>query len=199
MLTYPFGRESVGPRLGRSAWLAMLEERFLDLTSAYFQYERLQDYQEPDNPSFDAFRAGDVPLARALLTDVVAREEADFRRLCQRNAPYVRVHTVDRPLTPYLRWELDVYQVLARYGQRILIVDLDASSPREFVDSYDFLLFDDATVMVQDYGQDGRFCGGWRTDDPALVQRFVDLSRDLTRAAIPLAEFERRAGLPSLP
>lgn len=199
MLSHPVDRESIGPRLDRSAWLDAFKRRFALLRATYFQHERLQDYQEPDNPSYDAFRAGDLPLARARLTEAVAREEADFRRLCQQNVPYVRVHAVERPLTAYLCWELEVYQVLARYGQRVLVVELDASSPREFVDSYDFLLFDEQTVMVQDYGQDGRFCGGWRIDEPALVQRFAELSRDLTRAAVPLAEFERRAGVAALP
>ncbi|MCW8141514.1 MAG: hypothetical protein KIT58_21640 [Planctomycetota bacterium] len=178
--------------MDRSTWIFEQERHFLALRKSYFQFERLQTYQEPGNPSYDAFAAGDHGRARLIAHEAAAQEEEDLRRVCHKGVPYTRVHAIERPLTPYLRWEFAIYQVLARYGQRVLLVELDARSPREFVDSYDFLLFDYEFVMVQDYGQDGLLCGGWTTGDPALVARFAQLARDLTRAAIPLAEFERR-------
>lgn len=173
-----------------SAWQAEFKSRFAKLGRRYFQYERLQEYREPDNPSYAAFSQGDHVLARQRIVEFAASQSPFMLTLCRRDVPYVRVHAVQRPLTAYLRWELEVYQALARYGQRILIVEIADRSPRQVLESYDFLLFDRDAVMVQDYGYDGTLSGGWITSDQAIVAQFSDLAAALVLASVPLGEFE---------
>lgn len=200
MQNWPAPQAALRPHLDRKAWLEALETTWWTLGSSYFQHERLQSYQEPENPSFRAFSAGDTEGVSRALNDAFVSEEPYLLPLCRKGIPYVRVHAIERPLTPYLHWELAVYQLLARYGQRILLLDLTeipATSP--LWRTYDFLLFDEKTVMVQDYGQDGLLCGGWVTEDAPTVRAFADLAREIQALSVPLAAFERAERLRNNP
>jgi hypothetical protein len=181
--------------LDRESWRLSFERAWESLRVRYFQFERLQDYQEPESPSYRAFRAGDLALSRQAMVDETLADEPLYTALCQKGVPYIRAHAIERPLTDYLKWELETYRSLARYGQRILLLHLaKADSNGPVARAYDFLLFDDHTVMVQDYGADGILCGGWITKEPELVRQFSALARQIESTAMPLAVFERAEG-----
>ncbi|MGH8895458.1 MAG: DUF6879 family protein [Egibacteraceae bacterium] len=69
-----------------------------------------------------------------------------------------RVHVVDSPLTDYLRYELAAYRYGAAAGEDIRITDRDAHPDLDGLRE-DFWLFDDQTLALMRYDDEGRFLG----------------------------------------
>jgi hypothetical protein len=191
MFDFPIPRTQLGRRLNMDELSSHFDKCWDNMKYSYFQYERLQDYQELDNPSYIKFKEGNMKEAVEKLYESVCDDVPYYREICRKGISYVRVHTVNFPLTDYIKWELHSYSLLCQFGQRILLADI-TSEPRDsdLWCSYDFLLFDSDTVMVQDYGDDGILCGGWITEDSQIVKKFDLLSKKLTSASIPLGEFK---------
>ncbi|GII76856.1 hypothetical protein Sru01_18380 [Sphaerisporangium rufum] len=65
-----------------------------------WKLERAQSFQEPDVPSWAAMAEGDwersLALVEAMRRDIDSGPGPDLRR----------VRIVDRPVTPYLQWEM---------------------------------------------------------------------------------------------
>lgn len=103
-----------------------------------------------------------------------------------------RVHIVDLPLTPYMHYELLVYEENVAAGEEVAIVERTAD-PGLADMTRDFTIFDggtpDAVVVWFNYDQDGRVHGYEVTDDPAVTD-WCWRAYQLARAhAVPLDEF----------
>jgi hypothetical protein len=201
MYDFPIPRDVIGTRYAHSrldldGWMSTFGSLWERMEDRYFQFERLQTFQEPEDPSYRELVKGDMSSAVRLLDDSVARDAAFLISSCRRGIQYIRMRAVELPLTPYLEWEFKSYRVSARYGQMILVVDLtEHDRSGDFFRSHDFLLFDAATVLIHDYGQEGLLCGGWLIEDPATVGLYSDLAARLIPASVPLGVFERQLGL----
>jgi formylmethanofuran dehydrogenase subunit A len=103
-----------------------------------------------------------------------------------------RLHVVDLPLTPYLRYELSAYDMNVEAGEEILVADR-AWHPDLAELTQDFALFDAETshpsVVWMHYDAVGKPGEYDYTEDPADVARGIHL-RDVALArAVPLEEF----------
>jgi hypothetical protein len=181
-----------------AGFYAAFERHWVGLRSRFFKLEPLQAYQEPDNPSFLDFRRGDSASAAAKLEEVVCQNSRYHTDACRRGVTMTRVRLVELPLSDYLRWEFQSYRVSARYGERILVLDL-TGAPRSgpLWNSGDFVLFDCSAVLVHRYDPDGFLRGGWLIDHPAAVEGYVRLAEACLPACMPLGLFERQQGLSS--
>lgn len=99
---------------------------------------------------------------------------------------------VDLPLTPYVRYELEVYSENADAGEEIFITDR-AAHPDLAQLQRDFTLSDDETnhpvVVWFDYSPEGRLVRYERAEDPATIGE-CRRQRDLVVAhAVSLNEF----------
>src|SRR5690242_16881557 len=87
-----------------------------------WKLERRQDFREPGDPSWEAVVRGDWQQALRLIAERRG-ELLDLSRLAASHAcRLLRVRVVERPLTPYLRWELELLRVRAECGELIRVI-----------------------------------------------------------------------------
>lgn len=164
------------------AW-AGLESRFLKLESwqTYFEAE--------GNKSQAAFNQGDVSKARDLLRQEAESDRPLYEDIRLRGLSYARIRLVQEPLTPYLQYELINYRIRAAMGENIEIVRCAPETQLPNEQYFDFLLFDDRTALIHDYGEVGRQAGGWLTQDTDVIAALGATAHALRRVAIPLEQF----------
>ncbi len=165
------------------------------LQHQFFKFERLQEYSEPGDPSYEYFRKGELTSATKHLEDRLAAQGDFYLRLCRENIPFVRVRALEFPISAYLEYEFNSYEISARYGERILIVDLSSPSAAPYVYSSDFVMFDDVAVLAHNYSETGLLKGAWLIDDSHNVRPFVEFANHLIAASVPLAMFQRQRQL----
>jgi hypothetical protein len=196
MLEFPPHISTFSRRLDRQQFRQAMEHFWSRLHRRFFKLERLQSYEESDNASFIAFQQGNVAKSLELIADARAKDADFYIDGARRGLLDVRMRAVVLPLSRYLSWEFQTYRVSSRWGERILIADI-TGAPRtsELWNSSDFLLFDDAAVLVHDYDPAGVLHGGWLIEARESVEPYMRLASSFIDAAIPLAMFERKQGL----
>ncbi|WP_286990768.1 DUF6879 family protein [Thermomonospora sp. CIF 1] len=149
------------------AW-SRLKRRFLKV-------ECWQSYREADGVrSQKAYQEGKAELARELLREEAKGDQPLYEEVNARNLEFTRIRLISLPLTDYLRYEMINYEIRRALGENIEFV----TPPTPVTDYFDFLLFDDHTALIHDYGPGpvGHQVGGW-----------------VTRAAEPLKHLEKLA------
>jgi hypothetical protein len=94
--------------------------------------------------------------------------EADrplYEDLSGRGIDYARIRLVQEPVTSYLKYELMAYEIRVAMGENIEVVRFDPALRLPSEDNFDFLLFDQHTALIHDYGssESGLQTGGWLT------------------------------------
>jgi Family of unknown function (DUF6879) len=165
-----------------SAW-AELESRFLKL-------ECWQSYFEAEgNQSQEAFNRGDVSKVRELLQQEAEADRPLYDGIRRRGIDYARIRLVQEPFTPYLEYELMSYRIRAAMGENIEVVRCEPAIRLPNEQYFDFLLFDQRTALIHDYGETGRQSGGWLTQDASVIARLAATARALRGTAISLERF----------
>ncbi len=154
-----------------------------------FRLEALNVYDvEAEAEEIRAFEAG-LPFPR--VPEIEESTEGN-RRLVARGVKLQRLHVVDLPLTPYLRYELTAYDENVESGEEVLVADR-AWHPDLAELTQDFALFDAETthpsVVWMHYDASGKPGEYDYTEDPTDVARCIRL-RDLALAhSVPLEKF----------
>lgn len=103
------------------------ESRFAALRNTdVLKLERRQTFHQPENESWMAYLNRDFDKAARMLDTTRPRLEKMFDDLRKRSVRLLRVRVVDRPITPYLHWELQALLVRAQCGEHIRVVGPDA-------------------------------------------------------------------------
>jgi len=158
-------------------------------TREVFRMEARQQYAvEAEAAQMEAFAEG-----RPLPRDPAVERSMDVIRQARAAGTRVyRVHVVDLPLTPYLRYEMAAYRENLAAGEEVFIAA--RSWHRDLAGiTEDFVLFDPGigrqAVVWMRYDADGRITGRECSDDPADIAR-ARRDRDLAMAhAVPLGQF----------
>jgi hypothetical protein len=165
--------------------------------SAY-RLETLQHYDVPgDEDRQRAFHAGEpLPPPRQGKQD-----DLKLIAMLQESGRQVgRIHVVDQPLSPYVRYELAVYAENVSAGEDVRIADRSIHPELETL-ARDFVIFDaetsDAAVVLFDYDSDGHVRGYRIASDPETVGHCHEQYRLALTRSVPLAEFT--AAILSLP
>jgi hypothetical protein len=157
-----------------------LADCFENFTDSAFRLETLPVYAGvADDPRFAAYVAGEP------LPDRSVRTSPWLRNLAVTTAAgksWSRVHVVDQPLSPYLRYEVLVaYVESAAAGEEIRIADRAANMALAAL-RRDFWLFDagtdHATAALMDYAPDGQYIGVEVTTNPSVISS-CEAERDL--------------------
>jgi hypothetical protein len=160
------------------------------VTRRIFKLERLQNYGEPDNTSWEEFQRGNVRRSLDLLRELHAKDvkfDIDFFR---RGLQFLRVRAVELPLSSYVEWELQAHVVNAQYGETVLVADLtNVKQDSPVWNVRDYLLFDTFAVLIHDYDSGGNLRGGWMCEENSFLRSCSDLSARLTETSVPLAVF----------
>lgn len=154
-------------RLGPAEYLADFWDRYQDASGIFWKLERRQEFREPDVPSWAAMDAGDWPRALAIIGQMRAEVAEEFAAVPDLRRHRVRV--VERPVSPYLQWEMHVLQMRAGEGEEVRIVDAALIRDQE----QDSLLPELAVISGAAYQilytSEGVLDGALRSTDPGLV------------------------------
>lgn len=159
-----------------------------ELEKEFFKVEVLQDYREDDYPSLDAFRAGDIDKGMKLLEGEAV--QATTWAKGKENILKRRVHVVDLPLSPYMRWEIEWYKRVnvPIVGEQVFIVTPDRTKDIKLPEG-DTMIFDDRKAISNIY-EDGLVVRVNVYEDLKEAGAFVEMKEQLLSMAIPLTEFK---------
>ncbi|MFD0328534.1 DUF6879 family protein [Streptacidiphilus monticola] len=178
-----------GERLDQAEYLACFEELFWRSgPEGFWKLERLQHYQEPGLASWEAyFRDGDWDLALRLVEESRPDVAAHLSRIAAAGVRHHRVRVVERPLSPYLLWELHLLRLKDQLGENVRIVDDSLAGPLP-----ELVVLGRHAVFDVRYTPDGLPDGAVRCTDPDTVAEARDLVRRLHRVGEPLPAFFAR-------
>lgn len=172
-------RGSSGQRLSLNDYWDDFEKNFWTVRDpGFWKLERQQTFQEPDDGSWVAFAAGRWDEAMRLLE----RQRKAFFGYYQRIAEYGfftrRVRVVEKPISPYLQWELHVLRLRHEYGGRVRVLGPDQVRAHETSGRLPEIYTLGTDLMYQAvYDQRGILESGIRFSDQPLVvrcQRFIE-------------------------
>lgn len=140
-------------------YLADFSVRYQDTSGIFWKLERRQEFREPDVPSWNAAAAGDWLRALQLIEPMRAEVAAEFSAVpgLQRR----RIRIVERPVSPYLQWEMHVLRMRAEEGEIVRAVDAKHVRDREHRRPLPELVIIGGSVLYQIlYTSNGTLAGG---------------------------------------
>ncbi|GAA0384076.1 hypothetical protein GCM10009530_38700 [Microbispora corallina] len=162
---------------------------FHEIDGVIWKLERAQDFDEGDNPSWNAMRAGDWERSLALLEEAREAIAADLPA----RATMRRVRVVEWPLTPYMQWELHLLALRERLGEGCRVVaaedvaGLEADGPLP-----ELVIFPGHHAYRVRYDERGACVGARKVADPAVVEPWTELVASLYDRAEDLGDYVRR-------
>ena len=157
---------------------------FESFTTSAFRLECLPSYDVTEDAERDAYRlwlAGERPPAREREWPKLVASAVAAGKTMQ------RVRLVESPPTDYQRFEMEHgYPANVAAGEAIYILD---HRPDGLL-TVDFWLFDDATAVVLEYDDEGRFLAPVVAETLAPYRQARDMALKSSR---PFREYRRRA------
>lgn len=102
------------------------EQRFWATTApGFWKLERQQTFKEPSDAGWQAFAAGRWADSLRILDERRGEFADHYRRMAERGFQTRRVRVVEKPITPYLQWELHVLRLRHEYGGLTRVVGAD--------------------------------------------------------------------------
>ncbi len=181
------------PTIAASNYGEVFDALWRRLQRSFVKIEFVQEYSQPGNPSYEAFKAGNNQLALALFADSLLGDAKYLDDIPGKGIAYTRIRVVGSEISKYLAFELETYRISALYGQTILIVD-DAPdlSLTTLSASGDFMIFDDFGVLDLHYDDSGTFEGADLIDDNMRIQAFADRAVSLRMKSMSLGDYGRK-------
>ncbi|MEV7682699.1 DUF6879 family protein [Streptomyces sp. NPDC088341] len=170
-----------GERLLRDVYKRDFRERFAAIQDRdSWKLERRQHFEEQGSASRDALARGDWTEALRLVEerreDLLASAREDERR----GSRFHRVRVVEKPLTPYLQWELYSLRQRAECGGRIRTVDVEVVAASEDDGLLpEVVVLGGHTLYEVLYTQAGVPCGAIRYTDTEIVGRWERYIKEL--------------------
>ncbi|MFI0814395.1 DUF6879 family protein [Streptomyces sp. NPDC021098] len=145
-----------------------------------WKLERRQHFEEQGSPSRDALRRGDWEEALRLLADRNDNLAAAAQEEKRRGYAFHRVRVVEKPLTPYVQWELHSQRQRAEHGQRIRIVPAEQVAASEKIGPLpELVVLGGHTLFQVLYTETGVANGAIRYTGPDLVERWENYIKAL--------------------
>lgn len=165
-------------------------ESWRKINSTLQKTECWQTYQEPETKSWSEYRRGNFGRVLPLLEAEADYDQEVYEDVKTKDKSFIRLRLVKRPLSEYLEFEIWNYLVRARRGETIMMADLSTDGrPLPNHSYFDFLLLDEATALIHDYGTDGLQVGGWVTRVPEVIERLKVQAKVIQDQSVPLREF----------
>jgi hypothetical protein len=114
-----------GTRLTSAEYLGEFQSVFPTLTTRFDKLEVGQNFDESGYPPWDAHVSGDRERTRTLLDAERPALAAKLADQTRRGMDYRRLRVVCEPLTDYVRWEAEVLNLRAHYGEQIRVITLN--------------------------------------------------------------------------
>ncbi|MFD9871723.1 DUF6879 family protein [Streptomyces niveus] len=188
-----------GERLERRVYRADFRKRHAAIRGATsWKLERLQHFEEPDNPSRDALRRGDweesLRLMRERNTGSLAASAVEDER---QGHIFHRVRVVEEPLTPYVQWELHSLLQQDRYGVPVRVVSAESVATVERSGLLpELVVLGGRTLYNVLYSDAGHPLGAIRYTEPDVVAEWQHYIESLYTAGEAIASYFERAVAP---
>ncbi|SDG65049.1 hypothetical protein SAMN05421505_106124 [Sinosporangium album] len=193
MIQFPLPEDVIERTLTRSEWRLEFQIAQSSTRHAIRKLESRQNYLEPGNPSWEAWIAGYEKRAQALAEANRAEQAGVLRPLEDRGVSFIRVHVLEYPLTPYIRFELDHYRISSELGEQIFLVDRSDIEDIESQESLqDFILFDESRALVEKFSSEGLLLGGALVRDRDYLAWMADLHDSLRKRGTTYEAFRER-------
>lgn len=155
-----------------------------------WKLERLQDFHQPENPSWMRYLDGEVRESLRMLEDDRDGLLEAFGELRHVGCRVLRVRVVSWPITPYLFWELHSLNIRAQCGENIRVISPDAVVGLEEQGLLPEVvtLGDRVTYRIR-YDDRGVLDGSVRYLDPEVTGRCAEQIADLYAKAEPIGTF----------
>jgi len=102
----------------------------------------------------------------------------------KRRAKIKRVHVFKKPLSEYIKFEIESYKLNIKEGEEIYTIDkIDFDDLKLKID-FDFWLFDDNIVLKMYYDKGGKFLGF--EEIPTNLNNFINIKNILLSKSKPL-------------
>lgn len=154
-----------------------------------WKVEVLQFYDEEGDPSWQKMIKGDWDGALNSLTEAVQEDLREIQDLRRDGIRVSRLRIIERPLSDYLRWELESYKLSASAGEEIFI--LDKAGMAEEAHLQDLVGFDENEVILLNYDAAGKLTSAVRISDTKCVRNALEAYDHLLSRAVPLDDFMR--------
>src|SRR5581483_12017974 len=125
-----------------------------ELKEEWFKIEVLQDYSGEDaSPSLQAWLAGDKQTSIALMPKYGKAWIEMCRRIPARKR---RFHIIEKPYTPYLEWEIELYKRMniPLAGEEVFLVPKESVAHLALPDG-DVMIFDNKRIVHNHYSPTG--------------------------------------------
>lgn len=171
--------------LPRDKASALFDQYWDRLKHEWFKLEVLQDYSGEDfGPSLRAWLAGDQKKSIRLMRESADKTwVADCQHKVKSGIKLVRVHIIEKPLTPYLEWELEYYQRInkALCGENVYLVHKPATATLD-IPPGDMIIFDNEVAAINQYDSSGKMTSQdfYDNDD---ISPFLELKSELLKLA----------------
>lgn len=188
-----FGGDS-GATLTLAEYWPEFEARFWQTSPpGFWKLERQQTFQEPNNESWRAFAQGRWEESLRLI-EAERRAFGDYyRRAAELGFRTRRVRVVEKPISPYLQWELHVLRLRHECGGRTRVVGPDQVATFELECPLPEIYTLGLNLMYEAvYDADGTLAAARRFTDRDLIARCQRLIEDLYHLGEPLDEFFTR-------
>lgn len=179
--------------LGDDYWQDFGDNFWKTDETGFWKLERLQTFREPGSESWRAFADG--RWAEALrLTEARRPDMVEYyRKIADRGFYTRRVRVVEKPIVPYLQWELHLLRLRDELGGSVRVVDAGQVAGRERAGLLPEIVTLGSTVMYElIYDRDGLQHGGVRYTDRELIERWRGIIKDLYAAGEEVAAFYER-------
>jgi uncharacterized protein DUF6879 len=187
-----------GETLDPAAYSAAFDAAYEKIV--FWKLERRQTFREPGDPSWEAFAAGDwtrsLKLNDAEWESVLAKvdEDADL------GVESRRLRIVEKPVTPYLHWEMQYFRLLAKAGEDLRVLPAEAVRAWEGTGPLPEVVVLGHQVLFEVlYDADGTVIGARRIDEPEVIQACIAELAALYAGAEPLLDYFDREIAPLPP
>lgn len=180
-----------GLELDLSSYSDAYDEAYEDIV--FWKVERCQTFREPGMSSWEAFAAGDWQRALELnerQRDAIAAKVAEDAKLGVESR---RLRVVEKPVTPYLQWEMQYFRLLAEAGEDLRVIEASHVRHLEQVRPLsEVVILGDRVLFEVLYDTDGAPYGARRIDDTKVIVEAANEIADLYDHGEALLEYFQR-------
>ncbi|MFD7896394.1 DUF6879 family protein [Streptomyces sp. NPDC059743] len=171
----------LGERLVRDVYRRDFRERFAAIRNRdSWKLERRQHFEEQGSASRDALSRGDWDEALRLIEEQREDLLASVREDERRGSRFHRVRVVEKPLTPYLQWELYSLRQRAECGGRVRTISAEAVAASEGHGLLpELVVLGGRTLYEIVYTESGVPNGAVRYTDSEIVGRWESYIKEL--------------------
>lgn len=153
-------------------------QKFWDeMQEEFFKVEVLQYYDEDDSSSLREWTKSNREKSIAL-----AKKEFKPWAKGKEKVKKTRVHIVEKPLSPYLEWEIELYKLIniPIVGEEVYLLDKkyteNVPAPED-----DIMVFDTKRVIANHYDHKGYFLSADIYDEEDDISKFLELREMLLK------------------